>query len=366
VQIPADEAKTNGKGESPRFLSDEPAIENNALRFDRIVSVIRQQIDHYTEDFRAIACGKKPKREIGALTLGIEGEWGQGKTSLLRQIEKNYEDQKAVWSRHIPKNPWKHCDDEELSSRLWKPIRFLFCKKQRHRYVWVNPWKHHDRESVRAALIWKVVAAFPRTLLFRVLHREAVGLAWGIIILIFFITALISVVIMVFVAVAIEAANLGVLISSGFVGVMVSLVCSYMMLSGRLLLKILLHSDINGNKQFETSFRHVITKHTRKHPGSIRHLILVFLDDLDRCEPDVAMEVLGVIKQYLDIPGCVFLSAYDPKKVELLIGERFTGIMLEEEWVNADTNEQKNQTSTKDWPRVPTEDLHEHHSPAAP
>ena len=37
------------------------------------------------------------------------------------------------------------------------------------------------------------------------------------------------------------------------------------------------------------------------------HEIVVFIDDLDRCEPDKALEVLESIKVFLDIEGFVFI-----------------------------------------------------------
>ena len=50
--------------------------------------------------------------------------------------------------------------------------------------------------------------------------------------------------------------------------------------------------------EFETISRKCIANHGR---------LAVFVDDLDRCLPDKAVEVLEAIKLFLDVPGCVFV-----------------------------------------------------------
>ena len=41
------------------------------------------------------------------------------------------------------------------------------------------------------------------------------------------------------------------------------------------------------------------------------HRLVVFVDDLDRCLPEKAVEVLEAIKLFLDVPGCVFILGLD-------------------------------------------------------
>lgn len=40
-------------------------------------------------------------------------------------------------------------------------------------------------------------------------------------------------------------------------------------------------------------------------------LLCVFVDDLDRCDPEVVLDVLEAMKLYLDVPGIVFILGYD-------------------------------------------------------
>ena len=45
------------------------------------------------------------------------------------------------------------------------------------------------------------------------------------------------------------------------------------------------------------------------------HRLVVFVDDLDRCLPEKAVEVLEAIKLFLDVPGCVFMLGLDDKVI---------------------------------------------------
>lgn len=51
-------------------------------------------------------------------------------------------------------------------------------------------------------------------------------------------------------------------------------------------------------------------------------LLCVFIDDLDRCSPEVAMSVLEAMKLYLDVPGMVFIVGYDEDILSDVVLER--------------------------------------------
>src|SRR3954447_8975149 len=54
--------------------------------------------------------------------------------------------------------------------------------------------------------------------------------------------------------------------------------------------------------------------HTRAELGPDR-LLVVFIDDLDRCPPVNVLQVFEAVKLYLDAPGLVFIVGYDPEVV---------------------------------------------------
>lgn len=57
--------------------------------------------------------------------------------------------------------------------------------------------------------------------------------------------------------------------------------------------------------------------------------IVVFIDDLDRCLPDGALEVLEAIKLFFDMPGFVFVVGLDQRVVELSVGRRYRDVLAD-------------------------------------
>ncbi|MEM7032026.1 MAG: SUMF1/EgtB/PvdO family nonheme iron enzyme [Chloroflexota bacterium] len=67
-------------------------------------------------------------------------------------------------------------------------------------------------------------------------------------------------------------------------------------------------------QQFETISRQYIVDHGR---------LVIFVDDLDRCLPDKAVEVLEAIKLFLDVPGCIFVLGVAREVIEEGIRVRY-------------------------------------------
>lgn len=51
-------------------------------------------------------------------------------------------------------------------------------------------------------------------------------------------------------------------------------------------------------------------------PESVHLNLLFLIDDLDRCLPEKAVEMLESIKQFLEVPGCAFVLAVDDEIIE--------------------------------------------------
>ena len=80
------------------------------------------------------------------------------------------------------------------------------------------------------------------------------------------------------------------------------------------------HQDqLRSVEQFQQEFGDLISKHVL---ASGQRLV-VFVDDLDRCLPEKAIEVLEAIKLFLDVPGCVFVLGMDRSIVEKGIELRY-------------------------------------------
>jgi len=71
---------------------------------------------------------------------------------------------------------------------------------------------------------------------------------------------------------------------------------------------------------FKQEFAKLITDFTISNP---KERIFIFIDDLDRIRPVKAVEVLETLKNFMDVPGCVFVLAVDYEIVQLGIAEKF-------------------------------------------
>ena len=65
--------------------------------------------------------------------------------------------------------------------------------------------------------------------------------------------------------------------------------------------------------QFHHRFRDLVNKYVRQMDDKKKAegRLVVFIDDLDRCLPEKAVEVLEAIKLFVDAPGCVFVLGLD-------------------------------------------------------
>ena len=68
-------------------------------------------------------------------------------------------------------------------------------------------------------------------------------------------------------------------------------------------------NQLSSIEQFQTEFSKLVKNHFAD-----RRLV-IFVDDLDRCLPEKAIEVLEAIKLFLDVEGCVFVLGIDQEVI---------------------------------------------------
>jgi len=104
----------------------------------------------------------------------------------------------------------------------------------------------------------------------------------------------------------------------------------------------------NGIRKIEEEMKNIIKRHSKN------SRVIVFIDDLDRCSPTKALEVFESIKVFLDIEGFVFIIGLSYGTVSKLISEAYrrSGVkgeqyirkiiqipMILPEWNNEDVGE---------------------------
>ncbi len=243
------------------------------------------------------------------LTIGVFGPWGCGKTSLMRLVEESLgraatTEEKKVWTVWF--NPWRY--DREQA--LWRALILrvlgllrveLLGKDNAHKAPDELPEDKqqlgHELEDLESSL-------------YREVEREEIGgvtvdwekMATGAV---GWVTRL----------------SLGLI--PGLGGPLSKMVeQAQKKLSGDDLDTLFaavqrerrkVHRDhVRSLEQFRGNLENLVKTHIDK-PN--RRLV-VFIDDLDRCLPEKAIEVLEAIKLFLDVPGCVFLIGADRNVIE--------------------------------------------------
>jgi formylglycine-generating enzyme required for sulfatase activity len=80
-------------------------------------------------------------------------------------------------------------------------------------------------------------------------------------------------------------------------------------------------------EEFRDGFAHLVQEYIQSRNG----VLVLFIDDLDRCLPERAVEVLEAIKLFLDVPGCVFFMAVDRDVIEQVVRHQYTAHLNEEQ-----------------------------------
>lgn len=194
-------------------------------------------------------------------TLAIQGEWGSGKTSLLNQIR------------------FRLCENEEQPE---------FTKEKPYYGVWVNTWQYSLMKSKDETLI-SIIKGLT-TEIMRIVNRKhhtkthetlkKVGQLFG------------------------RIATAGAKAAINTAGI-----------DGEALVSGLL--DAENNTESLLDFRNALSsainqclEEDRKLNNNNRGFIF-FIDDLDRIDPPVAVEILELIKNIFEVDNCIFVLAID-------------------------------------------------------
>jgi KAP family P-loop domain len=231
-----------------RILLDEPA-ERPALRFD-----------HYARAFAAITRRSEPR-----FAIGIFGDWGSGKTTLMRAIEREVQADEAVVTLWF--NAWRYEREEHLIVPLLDTLREA-----------LKEWAERpDRDPTLRERAKRAAATVSR---------------------------------------AAGALLAGLSITAGIPGA-----------PGGPSLKLDVDRARADWRQREEeavqqprSLYHAVFRALQQSLAQFvehgRQRIVVFVDDLDRCLPTSALEVLESMKLFFDLEGFVFVVGLDREVVQ--------------------------------------------------
>jgi hypothetical protein len=223
--------------------------------------------------------------------VGICGSWGAGKTSFLRKLwaylggEIEWDDgkianldkrgQRNTWFGEVEKDfdDWKRGKDVEL--------------------VWFNPWQHQFEASPLVALLGEIRQHFSRK---RKLFNEAGKLT--------------------------DVAVHATLNSMTEVAkeLKIPLPTAKTVMERGQEYEAEHFSTVLGSQRFRDFFEGAIEIVTGK-----KGLLVIFIDDLDRCEGEVSYRLLEALKLYLNAKNCIYVLGIDQQHLESSIAKALSG-----------------------------------------
>jgi len=167
--------------------------------------------------------------------------------------------------------------------------------KKKHKTIWINPWKYSGTEDVRKALVRTVYthlrAGFQIKASFNIEHLKATGKEGA----------------------KMLGNMLGRFANVGDVGTELEQMFSL---------------DPIFKNLFEEVFTSLLDEFLEKDKR-----LVVFIDDLDRCIPEVVIDIFEAIKLYLDVPRCVFVFGASPDIVEKGVFCKYREYFLKAEYL---------------------------------
>jgi tRNA A37 threonylcarbamoyladenosine biosynthesis protein TsaE len=269
---------------TPKILSDSPLRDTDEARF------------HFDEFAVTLARLIADPETRTPLTIGISGKWGSGKTTLLRRA------QKLLDETNKRRKPSFANEDETKSS-------FRKCKT-----VWFDAWKYNDEDELLVALV--------RTILYKMQNGELKDKF---------------------------KAFLGqdeIEPTYDFISMFIN---AFQFKFGGLGAEMQVKFDPEKHKEespfkthtslfdyFDTAFENLLALwvHGKADYQKIKEkegALVVFIDDLDRCLPAKAVQVLEAVKLFLDKDGCVFVLGADTRIVQDAITKHYDDAGIRDE-----------------------------------
>jgi formylglycine-generating enzyme required for sulfatase activity len=242
--------------------------------------------DEYSEGLVEMIRSVGAKGEKGSFTIGVFGQWGQGKTSMLRQIEKKL-------------NEIETKDEKEILT------------------VWFNPWQFTGEEHIIIPFFHTLVSYLEESK-----KKKGKSVSGR------------------FTKFLKELAHVPVALAYGMEGK----IKIPLLLETTFKMKDVIDEARKEKEKIEEKSEPEMKKLVNKYESMYYRLIsrlqgaskdlnlkiVVFIDDLDRCLPEKAVELLEGLKVLLDLSGFVFVIAVAREVIEQGIRVRYKELYSDE------------------------------------
>lgn len=245
------------KYQTPEIMHDAPLTDNKPADF---------HFDDFAATFARLIAS--PKTET-PLAIGINGAWGSGKTTLLQRVKKMLDYPKG----EDGKGEHHFAEGEEKD--------FRNCKT-----VWFDAWKYNQENELLVALVRVILQAMNKDGLvnnFKAWLNDPTQNSYDVVAM--FVNAF----------------------EASFGGL-------------KFKLDMQKHEEISPFKEhtaffdyFTDAFNLLLKAWTQN------GILVIFIDDLDRCLPEKTVQTLEAIKLFLDKRGCVFMIGADTKIVQAAV-----------------------------------------------
>lgn len=294
------------------FISDEPVTlpENDSLGHRELVA--------------ALSAFLRNRRTVPPLSVAITAQWGKGKSSVMRLLQRSLRQHGdcTVWF-----NAWHHQKEEIVLAGLLENIRVQALP------FWLRPWglvfrfrmlflravRHYAVASLVGIATW-----FGLTVLFE--HGDKLpeawrAIKWGLLLQLewkAFVSQMAGTVAKhphLFHVVLGLAAGGGALVFTLLYGLRAFPEHPVVLLA------TLSEKFKTRHAEAQTAFRYKFARHFSDVCAALRpRTLTLFIDDLDRCTPEKALETLEAVNYLVSSGACYVVLGMDKKVVESLVG----------------------------------------------
>jgi hypothetical protein len=247
--------------------------------------------------------------------VGIFGRWGTGKTTLMRMLQRQLDEREVttVWF-----SAWVYAREDEIWAALLQSIATRLTGEMR--------LAGKTRYALRL---------FERSLAWDRLLYEGPKYLVGLLLL------ALPVIVGGLLAEQVGPAIARWLNAAGIVGTVAVGMWYVVKPGGEAALKdahpdftLYRSMDFEKHVGFLDRFREQFGRIVDALPGKARRLV-IFIDDIDRCSPDQALQLLDAIKVFLDVPRTVFILGLDQAVIEQALVVKYpTDLMAQREYMS--------------------------------